>query len=61
METWNADLTWFIFQQRKAQAIATSSRSKAGDGVPMISEIPENPLESWSLLANRLKFAPVVF
>ncbi|EAW18503.1 uncharacterized protein NFIA_084550 [Aspergillus fischeri NRRL 181] len=61
METWNADLTWFLFQQRKAQAIATSSRSKAGNVVPMISEISENPLESWSSLANRLKFVPVVF
>ncbi|GAQ06809.1 hypothetical protein ALT_4130 [Aspergillus lentulus] len=61
METWNADLTWFIFQQRKAQAIATSTRSKAGDGVSMICEIPENPLESWSSLANRLRFTPVVF
>ncbi|PKX98721.1 uncharacterized protein P174DRAFT_447311 [Aspergillus novofumigatus IBT 16806] len=60
METWNADLTWFIFQ-RKAQAIATSSRSKAGDGAGMICEIPENPLESWSSLANHLRFAPVVF
>ncbi|KAH2549754.1 hypothetical protein KXW97_008636 [Aspergillus fumigatus] len=61
METWNADLTWFIFQQRKVQAIATSSRSKASTVVPIISEISENPLESWSSLANRLKFAPPVF
>ncbi|KAF7162649.1 hypothetical protein CNMCM5623_007874 [Aspergillus felis] len=61
METWNADLTWFIFQRRKGPAVATLNKSKAGDGAPMICEIPENPLESWSLLANRLKFAPVVF
>ncbi|KAF7174753.1 hypothetical protein CNMCM7691_003439 [Aspergillus felis] len=61
METWNADLTWFIFQRRKGPAVVTLNKSKAGDGAPMICEIPENPLESWSLLANRLKFAPVVF
>ncbi|GIJ98799.1 hypothetical protein Aspvir_000920 [Aspergillus viridinutans] len=61
METWNADLTWFIFQRRKGPAVATLNKSKTGDGAPMICEIPENPLESWSLLADRLKFAPVVF
>jgi hypothetical protein len=61
METWNADLTWFIFQRRKTQTVATLSKSKAGDSTRMICEIPENPLESWSLLADRLKFAPVVF
>ncbi|KAF7117416.1 hypothetical protein CNMCM5793_006361 [Aspergillus hiratsukae] len=61
METWNADLTWFIFQRRKAQSIATLRKEKPGGGVSMISEISENPLESWSSLANSLKFAPVVF
>ncbi|EAW06399.1 uncharacterized protein ACLA_080830 [Aspergillus clavatus NRRL 1] len=67
METWNADLTWFIFERQKTRAqmavplASASAGSKAARPVALISEVPENPLQSWSKLADRLRFAEVVF
>lgn len=56
METWNADLTWFIFQQERARVRDAAGIMKTGfqkrDYVA-----PGTP----SLLGGRLRFAEVVF
>ncbi|KAE8352249.1 armadillo-type protein, partial [Aspergillus coremiiformis] len=60
METWNADLTWFIFQQQKAQVLEITPRKRTSSA-PTISEIYEDPLSTWSSPRNTLKFAERVF
>ncbi|KAF5857004.1 hypothetical protein ETB97_006431 [Aspergillus alliaceus] len=60
METWNADLTCFIFQQQKVQVLDITPREKARTS-PMISEVYENPLETWSSPGKKLKFAALAF
>ncbi|ODM21153.1 hypothetical protein SI65_04206 [Aspergillus cristatus] len=56
METWNADLTWFIFQQERTRVRDAAGLMKTGfqkrDDVA-----PRTP----SLLGGRLRFAEVVF
>jgi protein-disulfide isomerase-like protein with CxxC motif len=60
METWNADLTWFIFQQQKAQVFDIVPRKKTS-ATPTISEVHEEQLRTWSSPGNRVKFAELVF
>ncbi|RAL15247.1 uncharacterized protein BO97DRAFT_385539 [Aspergillus homomorphus CBS 101889] len=63
METWNADLTWFLFQEHKARG-ARSRVEKEKTTVtkgPMICEVVEEPLREWSVPGTNLKFADTVF
>ncbi|KAE8383405.1 armadillo-type protein [Aspergillus bertholletiae] len=60
METWNVDLTWFIFQQQKTQMRAITPQRKT-PSASLISEISEDPLQKWSSPGNKLKFAGLVF
>ncbi|KAF7588421.1 hypothetical protein BBP40_005719 [Aspergillus hancockii] len=60
MLTWNADLTWFIFQQQNAHVLGIVPR-KTTPVAPMISEVHEEPLTMWRSPGKRLKFAALVF
>ncbi|KAL5360682.1 armadillo-type protein [Aspergillus floccosus] len=61
METWNVDLTWFIFQQQSVRMDNATPRKVKRQG-PVISEVVDEPLKTWSLLGDsRLKFANMVF
>ena len=54
METWNADLTWFIFQQEKARVLEILNQGRRG---PAVQEVT-SPL---SLPGGQLRFAEMVF
>ncbi|KAB8259807.1 armadillo-type protein [Aspergillus pseudonomiae] len=60
MEIWNVDLTWFIFQQQKAQVRGIIPQRKT-PSASLISEINEDPLETWSSPGHKLNFAALVF
>ena len=55
METWNADLTWFIFQQEKARVLKILDQGRRGG--PAVQEVT-SPL---SLPGGQLRFAEMVF
>ncbi|KAL4896859.1 armadillo-type protein [Aspergillus ambiguus] len=60
METWNADLAWFIFQQERIRLEATASPTKTRQG-PAISEVVDEPLKTWSVLSDsKMTFADLV-
>ena len=54
METWNVDLTWFIFQQEKARVLGILNQGRRG---PAVQEVT-SPL---SLPGGQLRFAEMVF
>ena len=56
METWNADLTWFIFQQEKMRVRDAAGMMKTG--IQKQDDVGPSPL---SLLGGRVRFAKVVF
>lgn len=59
MEAWNADVTWFIFQQERARVRDAAGMGRAGvASLQKRNDIEARPL---SLLEGRLKFAEVVF
>ncbi|KNG89505.1 HEAT repeat protein [Aspergillus nomiae NRRL 13137] len=60
MEIWNVDLTWFIFQQQKVQVRDITPQRKT-PSASLISEIDDDPLQTWSSPGNKLKFAASVF
>ncbi|PYH96043.1 HEAT repeat protein [Aspergillus ellipticus CBS 707.79] len=65
METWNADLTWFVFQEQKARLVNTLARTRrttpAPAPAPKIVDLDEEPLKSWSITGTQLRFAEMVF
>ncbi|KAL2872567.1 uncharacterized protein BJX67DRAFT_12709 [Aspergillus lucknowensis] len=60
METWNPDLTWFIFQQQKAEIICKLAKSK-GPRVGEERDSHNRPLQSVSLAGGRIRFAEMNF
>ncbi|KAI9038619.1 uncharacterized protein KD926_010563 [Aspergillus affinis] len=64
MTTWNADLTWFIFEKQRAQVLGltTKTRTKTRQmQTPMIMEVEDEPLKNWSMPGSGLKFATLAF
>ncbi|PYI05060.1 HEAT repeat protein [Aspergillus sclerotiicarbonarius CBS 121057] len=62
METWNADLTWFIFQEQKGQLLKMLGKTrKTTTPAPKICEVDEDPLRSWSIPGTSLRFAALAF
>lgn len=61
METWNADLTWFIFQQQIAQFQATLKAKKKDSRINEISESHTGVFKSAAFAGGQLKFAGMVF
>ncbi|PWY68627.1 HEAT repeat protein [Aspergillus heteromorphus CBS 117.55] len=69
METWNADLTWFIFQEQRAQVVSLLSLARRKrttattrmSSVSKIVDLDEEPLKAWSVPGTRLRFAEMVF
>ncbi|KAL7655181.1 hypothetical protein ACMYSQ_007139 [Aspergillus niger] len=70
METWNADLTWFIFQEERAAVRRVVEKSKRTTRIqsqprpPLICEVveeEEETLKGWSMAGTRLRFAEVAF
>lgn len=59
METWNADMTWFIFQQERARVRDAAGMGKVG--VASLQKRNDVGTGSLSLLEGRLKFVEVVF
>ncbi|OJJ31057.1 hypothetical protein ASPWEDRAFT_162755 [Aspergillus wentii DTO 134E9] len=59
MEAWNADLTWFIFQQQKTQVFGIMSKDKVGHASGM--RVPHQDSKRWSFLGGRLMFAEMAF
>lgn len=57
METWNADLAWFIFQQQRGRVLDVVNGSKGGAGF-VDRKAVGGP---WVLGAGKLRFAEVVF
>lgn len=59
METWNADLTWFIFHRERTRIRGGADMGKTrGSG---LQELSDAGVDSFSWLGGRLKFAEVVF
>ncbi|KAF9885013.1 hypothetical protein FE257_000836 [Aspergillus nanangensis] len=58
MVTWNPDMTWFVFQQERLRAMDTVKSTRKP--LPMISEVVEEPLKTWSG-PRGMRFAEVVF
>lgn len=76
METWNADLTWFIFQEERAavrRVVEKSKRTTTTTAVttrgqaraPLICEVVEDEeeetLKGWAMPGTGLRFAEVAF
>lgn len=63
METWNADLTWFIFQMQKAQVLGLTAKTRTHQlqATPKIMEIEDEPLKTWTMPGSGLKFAALAF
>lgn len=67
MDTWNADLTWFIFQQQKARVLEIMDKGRPRPvpvrTVPKITEISDQPSPEklFGLFGSKVKFAGVVF
>ena len=75
METWNADLTWFIFQEEreavkrvaeKSKRTTTTTVTTRGQArAPLICEVVEDEdeetLKGWSMPGTGLRFAEVAF
>ncbi|GLA78442.1 hypothetical protein AtubIFM55763_011172 [Aspergillus tubingensis] len=76
METWNADLTWFIFQEERAAVRRMMEKSKRTTTAatvttrgqaraPLICEVVEDEdeetLKGWSMPGTGLRFAEVAF
>ncbi|PLB48973.1 HEAT repeat protein [Aspergillus steynii IBT 23096] len=62
MATWNADLTWFIFQEQKAQVLGLTAKTRTRQlQKPMIVEVEDEPLKTWSMPGSGLKFAALAF
>ncbi|KAH8434107.1 uncharacterized protein LDX57_011745 [Aspergillus melleus] len=65
MTTWNADLTWFVFEKQRAQVLdltTKNTRTKTRQmQAPMITEVEDEPLKSWSMPGSGLKFAMLAF
>lgn len=60
METWNADLTWFIFQQQIAQFQATL-KAKKSSRMNEPSDSHTGAFKSVGFAGGQLKFAEMVF
>ncbi|OJK03533.1 hypothetical protein ASPACDRAFT_39148 [Aspergillus aculeatus ATCC 16872] len=60
LETWNADLTWFLFQEHRARGAGSNIQQKTRSG-PLICEVVEEPLKEWTVPGTGLKFAEVTF
>lgn len=70
METWNADLTWFIFHEERVAVRRVVEKSKRTTRIqsqpraPLICEVveeEEETLKGWSMAGTRLRFAEVAF
>ncbi|PWY93190.1 HEAT repeat protein [Aspergillus sclerotioniger CBS 115572] len=62
METWNADLTWFIFREQKEQLLKMLVKTRrTTTAAPKICEVDEDPLRSWSVPGSSLRFAALAF
>ncbi|GKZ57564.1 hypothetical protein AnigIFM49718_002886 [Aspergillus niger] len=70
METWNADLTWFIFHEERAAVRRVVEKSKRTTRIqsqpraPLICEVveeEEETLKGWSMAGTGLRFAEVAF
>ncbi|GKZ21473.1 hypothetical protein AbraIFM66951_006656 [Aspergillus brasiliensis] len=76
METWNADLTWFIFREERAALrmvlekskrttlTTTTTKIQTQPRAPLICEVveeEEETLRSWSMPGTGLRFAEVAF
>ncbi|PYH43137.1 uncharacterized protein BP01DRAFT_425126 [Aspergillus saccharolyticus JOP 1030-1] len=67
LETWNADLTWFLFQQHHSKKASAGVRAKATrkpTESPLICEVVEDeqqPLKEWSVPGTGLRFAELIF
>lgn len=59
METWNADMTWFIFQQERAGVRDAAGMEKIGGA--SLQKRNDAGAGSLLLLGGRLRFAEVVF
>lgn len=59
METWNADMTWFIFQQERAGVRDAAGMGKIGGA--SLQKRNDAGAGSLLLLGGRLRFAEVVF
>ncbi|THC99662.1 hypothetical protein EYZ11_000823 [Aspergillus tanneri] len=60
METWNADLTWFIFQKQRTQVLGLTAQTRTPQ-VPKMTEVDEGALKAWSMPGSGLKFVDLVF
>ena len=73
METWNADLTWFILEKQRAEVRRLTAGSKKANaetamsgafsrlGVPKIIEIEDEPQREWVFSKGVVRFAkPVI-
>ncbi|RAK81804.1 uncharacterized protein BO72DRAFT_420587 [Aspergillus fijiensis CBS 313.89] len=60
LETWNADLTWFLFQEHRARGVGSNIQQKTRSS-PLICEVVEEPLKVWTVPGTGLRFAELTF
>ncbi|RAH86710.1 HEAT repeat protein [Aspergillus japonicus CBS 114.51] len=61
LETWNADLTWFLFQEHRARGVGSNTKKTAPRSGPLICEVVEEPLKEWTVPGKGLRFAELSF